>query len=128
MRTHIHNSALMNRHRKLSALSALLIFLVTSSGCRAPEGKHYPIPQAEVIGVDLPHKLIIIRHGDIPGLMPAMTMSYSLADPDQAKSLRPGDKISAELTISENVGHLDKIVLLEKYKPVPPSSTATPNP
>ncbi len=116
--------------RNLLSLLALLFLVghLLPSGCRAPEQKRYPISQAEVIGVDLPHKLIIIRHGDIPGFMPAMAMSYSLASPKQAESLGPGDKISADLVVSENVGHLEKILLLEKAKlspvPAPPPAPA----
>ena len=107
---------------------AIVVGFFLSSGCRAPEGKHYPISQAEVIGVDLPHKLIIIKHGDIPGFMPAMAMSYSLASPTEAEALGPGDKISADLVVSENIGHLEKIVLLEKARPAPPVPAAEPKP
>jgi len=108
--------------------AAIVIGLSLTSGCRAPEGKHYPIAQAEVFGVDIPHKLIIIKHGDIPGFMPAMTMSYSLASPTEAEALGPGDKISADLVVSENIGHLEKIVLLEKARPAPPVPAAEPKP
>jgi protein SCO1 len=101
--------------------------MLFQSGCGAKEEKHYPI-QAEVISVDLPKKLIMVKHGEIPGLMPAMTMSYAIAVPKDAQNLGPGDKITADLVISENVGRLEKIVLVEKAKPAPapPSAPETP--
>ncbi len=102
-------------------LAATLSFALFQTGCRAKEEKHYPL-QAEVIAVDLPKKLIIVKHGEIPGLMPAMTMSYVIGVPKQAEGLGPGDKISAVLVVSENSGRLEKIVLLEKAKPAPPSA------
>jgi Cu/Ag efflux protein CusF len=69
--------------------------------------------------VDEPKKMLTIKHGDIPGLMPAMTMNYLVADERQIEALKPGDKISADLVIGENVGHLEKIVLVEKGPPAP---------
>jgi len=56
-------------------------------------------------------KLITVKHGDIPGLMPAMTMTYQIAEPRQIQTLQPGDKITADLVVSENKGRLEKIVL-----------------
>jgi len=100
------------------------ILISVLAGCEAkPEEKHYPI-QAVVIAVELPKKLITVKHGDIPGLMPAMTMSYVIAVPKDAESLGPGDEISADLVVSKSKGRLEKIVLLEKpnriQRPLPP--------
>jgi Cu/Ag efflux protein CusF len=84
-----------------------------SGGCQTAPVKHYAI-QAEVISVDVPKKMLTVKHGEIPGLMPAMTMNYLVADEKQIKALKPGDKISADLVVGENVGHLEQIVLVEK--------------
>lgn len=105
-------------------LVATLPLLLFQSGCRAKEEKHYAL-QAEIISVDLPHKLILVKHGEIPGLMPAMTMSYSIGEPRQAAGLGPGDKITADLVVSENRGRLEKIVLVEKAKPAPTPAAPT---
>ncbi len=64
--------------------------------------------------MDLPRRLLIVRHGDIPGFMPAMTMGYSIAVPKEVETLGAGDKISADLVVSEGKARLEKIVLLEK--------------
>jgi Cu/Ag efflux protein CusF len=70
---------------------------------------------------------IVVEHGDIPGLMPAMTMGYTLAVPKEAQSLALGDKISADLVVTDGLARLEKIVLLEKAKPVPmPAPAAKP--
>jgi len=94
------------------------MLVIAGVGCQTPPVKHYAI-QAEVIFVDVPKKLVTMKHGDIPGLMPAMTMNYLVADEKQIEPLKPGDKISADLVIGENVGHLEKIVLVEKAAPAP---------
>jgi len=114
---------------KTSVMLAAGILISVLAGCETkPVEKHYPI-QAEVIAVELPKKLITVKHGNIPGLMPAMTMSYVIAIPKEAESLAPGDKISADLVVSNSKARLEKIVLLEKAKPNPtPASSAQSSP
>jgi Cu/Ag efflux protein CusF len=109
-------------HSRIFLLGLWLVCCL-AAGCGAKEEKHYPI-KAEVIAVELPRGVIIVKHGEIPGLMPAMTMNYVIGLPKEAEGLAPGDKISADLVVSENKGRLEKIVLLEKAKPNPaPAST-----
>jgi len=104
------------------------ILISILAGCKdKPDEKHYLI-QAEVIAVELPKKLITVKHGNIPGLMPAMTMSYMIAIPKEAESLVPGDKISADLVVSNSKARLEKIVLLEKARPNPTHATSTASP
>jgi protein SCO1/2 len=92
---------------------AFLIGAAFGAGCQSAPEKHYPI-QGEVISVDAGKKLITVKHGDIPGLMPAMTMTYQVAEPKQIETLQTGDKITADLVVSESKGRLEKIVLVSK--------------
>jgi protein SCO1/2 len=94
-------------------LTAVLICAGLETACQSAPEKHYPI-QAEVISVDSAKKLITVKHGDIPGLMPAMTMTYQVAEPRQIETLQPGDKITADLVVSESKGRLEKIVLVRR--------------
>jgi Cu/Ag efflux protein CusF len=100
--------------RFILAVAITAAFL--GAGCPSAPEKRYPL-QAEVITVDAPRNLIVVKHGEIPGLMPAMTMQYLVADAKQIEKLQPGDKISADLMVSEGKGRLEKIQLLEKAKP-----------
>ena len=102
----------------------LWMMVMASVGCQTAPVKHYAI-QAEVIAVDVPRKMVTVKHGEIPGLMPAMTMDYLVADEKQIEALKPGDKISADLVIGENVGHLEKIVLVEKGAVAPAAGDAS---
>ena len=104
--------------RRLVALFLLIseLTILFLTGCKAkPPESHYPI-QAEVIAIDLPRRLLIVQHGDIPGFMPAMTMSYSIAIPKEAEALGEGDKISADLVVSQGKARLEKITLIAKSK------------
>ncbi len=91
----------------------VLICAGFGTGCQSAPEKHYPI-QGDVISTDPAKKLLTVKHGDIPALMPAMTMTYQVAEPRQIETLQPGDKITADLVVSESKGRLEKIVLVSK--------------
>ena len=97
----------------LSAIVAALGALLFLAACSSAPEKHYPV-QAEVVSVDVPKRMIIVSHGEIPGLMPAMTMGYMVAVPKEIEGLGPGDKITADLVVSDNKGQLERIVLVRK--------------
>lgn len=113
----------------MNRISFVFVFVLAllAASCQSAPEKHYPL-QAEVISVDAPRKLIVVKHGDIPGLMPAMTMTYAVADSKEIESLQPGDKISADLVVSENRGRLEKITLISKGsgKPSPGTTQIIP--
>jgi protein SCO1 len=90
-------------------------------GCHQETAKHYAV-SGEVISVDVPTQRIMLKHGDIPGFMPAMTMDYKVADAKQMAELKPGDVISADLVVSENIGHLEKVVVTTKAAPDAPAA------
>jgi protein SCO1 len=115
---------------KFSTTFVLMADLLFLAGCQSapPPAKRYPL-QGEVISVDAPHQLVTVKHGDIPGLMSAMTMQYMAADQKQVEAVHPGDKISAELVIPEDKpGQLDKIVVLQKASPATTNTPATSAP
>lgn len=89
---------------------AFILLLCWMAACHSAPEKRYPL-KAEVISVDPPRKLITVKHGAIPGLMPAMTMTYAVADGREIEHLQPGDLITADLVVSENKGRLENITL-----------------
>jgi len=100
-------------------MALLLGFLAClAAACQSEPEKHYSL-QAEVISVGAPRELIVVKHGEIPGLMPAMTMSYAVADAREIENLQPGDKITADLVVSESKGRLEKIALVSKANAKP---------
>src|SRR5262245_64129633 len=59
---------------------------------------------------------ITVKHDEIPGFMPAMTMPYKVASPLMAAVVEPGDKIAADV-ITQNSGKdywLDNIRITDK--------------
>jgi Cu/Ag efflux protein CusF len=103
---------------------ALLLFASFAGACQSAPEKHYPL-QGEVISAEPQRGTITVKHGEIHGLMPAMTMNYVVADPKQLESLKPGDKISADLVVSDSKGRLEKIALLPAEEKTPPGTPGT---
>jgi len=65
--------------------------------------------QGQVQSIDTAHKLVVVKHEDIKGFMPAMTMPYEVEDAKSLGELAPGDLIDATLVVFSNGAHLTKI-------------------
>jgi len=120
---------------------AALVFgtalLVLPSGCRkeseSPAGvelhptavtiKHYRL-EGMVLATSAATSEITIRHGDIPGFMPAMTMVYKVKNPVDVQKLKPGDEITADVLVPSDSDNylLDQVVVTsEKGRRLPPT-------
>lgn len=63
----------------------------------APSGV-YPI-RGTVVGVDVGRRMLEINQEAIPGVMPAMTMPYEVADAALLQGLAPGDRVHGTLRV-----------------------------
>ncbi len=75
---------------------------------RAPEARTYQL-KGQVLAVDAATREILVKHEDIPGFMPAMTMPYTVKDAALLTDRAPGDLITATLVVEETLGHLTVI-------------------
>jgi protein SCO1/2 len=89
------------------ALLALLVLAVTAAcggKLEAPEApSNVPAGDYEirgtVVSVDAPRLLVEIDHEAIPGVMPAMTMPYEVADASLLAGLSAGDRVRGTLRV-----------------------------
>lgn len=82
---------------------------IAGGGCgRAPEPRTYPLT-GQVLAVRPETNEILVKHEDIPGFMPAMTMPYAVKDPALLKDRAPGDLITATLNVEPNLAFLSAI-------------------
>lgn len=58
-----------------------------------------------VQSVDTAQRRLIVRHGDIPGFMAAMTMPYRAGKQEDLSKVSPGDQIRADVVV--NAGEVD---------------------
>ena len=89
------------------AISIALALTVTACG-KAPDQRTFTL-QGQVQSLDTPRKLIIVKHEEIKGFMPAMTMPYEAEEAKLMDGLAPGDLINASLVVFSNGAHLTAI-------------------
>jgi protein SCO1/2 len=70
-----------------------------STACRAtPSSQTYQLT-GQVLTVKAETNEILVKHDDIPGFMPAMTMPYTVKNPAELKDRVAGDLIKATLVV-----------------------------
>jgi protein SCO1/2 len=71
--------------------------------------ERYPLT-GQVLRVEADRKIVVVRHDEIKGYMPAMTMEFVVSDGDLANA-KPGQRIRAELVPAKEGGdiRLEKI-------------------
>jgi protein SCO1 len=62
-------------------------------------------------------KTVEIRHEEVLGYMPAMTMPFEARDPKELKGLQAGDTVSFRMTVTDTDGWIDQITKLNTPKP-----------
>jgi protein SCO1 len=60
----------------------------------------YPLT-GEIVAVETARKVLVVKHNDIPGYMPAMTMEFAVSDADLAAAT-PGQRIRADMIPSKD--------------------------
>jgi len=77
---------------------ALVLFLLLSSCSTQPGERAYTL-QGQVLAVAPNRGEATIKHEDITGLMPAMTMPYKVKEAKLLDNITPGDLINATLVV-----------------------------
>jgi protein SCO1/2 len=80
---------------------ALFVALVSLSACnRAPAARPFEL-QGQILQVRPESQELVIKHGDIKGLMVGMTMPFKVEDESLLRDRQPGDLVTATLMIPE---------------------------
>jgi Cu/Ag efflux protein CusF len=82
----------------------------TAAGPKDGADKQYEV-KGKVVAVDAEKKSITLDHEEIPGLMKAMKMKFSLENPKAAEGLKPGDQVQGHLRVKSGdyvISHLEK--------------------
>jgi protein SCO1/2 len=90
-------------------VGVILFALVVAAACtRAPEPKRYEL-KGQVLGVKQESREVLIKHEDIQGFMPGMTMPFKVKDAALLKDRQPGDLVTATLVFSGTDAHLSTL-------------------
>ena len=98
-----------------------LVVLSLSSACST--GKRYPLT-GQVLSVNAERQELTVKHEDIRGFMPAMTMPFKVRSQEEFGRWKPGDVIQATLVVEETTGYLEDITKTGEA-PLPEPSAET---
>ena len=87
-------------------LIVTLVWLTLIAGCSG--AKEYPLV-GQVLAVDETQQVITVKHQDVVGFMPGMTMPFKVKKAEELKGRKPGDLISATLVVEDSLGYLADI-------------------
>ena len=91
------------------AFIATALATALATACAAPAPKNTYTLQGQILSIEAPRKTLTIKHGEIKGLMPGMTMPYTVRDEKLLGGLAPGDLIDATLVVESNDAFLSRI-------------------
>ena len=87
-------------------LAAALGIVATAAACSRPEPpRRYPLT-GQVLAVHPERQQLTIKHEDIPGFMPGMTMTFPVTPATLLEGRVAGELITATLEVSESTGRL----------------------
>ena len=89
-------------------LAFLIIALLATACSREPERRTYQLT-GQILVVKPETKEVLVKHEDIPGFMPAMTMPYVVDDASLIKERVAGDLIKATLVVGTERAYLSAI-------------------
>jgi protein SCO1/2 len=62
-----------------------------------------------VLEVNLRESTVRIKHEEVPGYMPAMTMPFEVKDTNELGGIEPGDPVTFRLNVTDTEGWIDQI-------------------
>jgi len=101
----------------------LLIAIISACCSRASDTRSYQLT-GQVLVVKTETNEVLVKHEDIPGFMPAMTMPYVVHDPALLKDRVAGDLITATLVVGAELPYLSAITKTGSA-PLPEDARAT---
>jgi protein SCO1/2 len=111
----------------MSRACRILLALLLAAACgSAPATKQYEL-KGQILGVNPDRNEMLVKHGDIPGFMPSMTMPYKVGQKELLAGKEPGDLITATLVVSNLEAHLSSVTKTGHVPlDAPDASTVTP--
>jgi protein SCO1/2 len=99
-------------------------WMILGVGCtRQPDTHTYQLT-GQILVVKPETREVLIKHEDIKGFMPAMTMPYTVSDPSLLKDRVAGDLITATLKVAPDGAYLSAITKTGSA-PLPPDARTT---
>jgi len=89
-------------------VSVIAIALALWGCSRQPPAREYEL-KGQILGIEPARNEVLIRHQDIKGYMPAMTMPFTVKDGGLLAGKEPGDLVTATLVVTDLTAHLSSL-------------------
>jgi len=116
-------------------IAAGISFSAGLAGCGSPKPAQQPVEgprryhlAGRVVSVETAKQQVTVDAGDIPGFMMAMTMGYSVKNPNLLTPLSAEDKITADVVVNGNDVYLENIVVVKKADQAKPPAASDAHP
>ena len=112
---------------KASSVVVAAIALIMIAACRqAPPPKQYQLT-GQILAIKPGRSEVVVKHDDIKGFMPAMTMPYKVKEPALLTGRKEGDLITATLVVGEVDAYLSSLNVVG-HKPLDAPAPALDQP
>jgi protein SCO1 len=109
------------------------LVVIATSACRQSSdtsAREYQL-QGQILAVRPERHEVVIKHGDIKGFMPGMTMPFTVKDDALLDGKQPGDLVTATLVVGEVQAHLSTLTTtghtaVQGSAPPPPPDVRQP--
>lgn len=109
-----------------------LTIVLAFAGCRTPDpqARQYAL-HGQILAINPDAQEVLIKHGDIQGFMPGMTMPFKVRDRALLDGKAPGDLVTAQLMVAPNDAWLSALektgtAPLDEVASVPPAAFVKP--
>src|SRR5215470_14361096 len=84
--------------KRIAGIICILGPIVLGAGACKPQTREFKL-HGQVVQSDTSKNTIVVKHNDIPGFMPGMTMQYKVRDRGGLLALDTGDAIDAKVVV-----------------------------
>ena len=114
--------------RRLRVVAALVL---ATGGCSDREATRQYELRGQILAIRPESGEVLIKHGDIQGFMPGMTMPFKVREPALLSGKAPGDLVTAQLVVAPESAWLSALektgsAPLEDTAAIPPAAFVTP--
>jgi protein SCO1/2 len=100
--------AVLLKWKEMKGLAILLLGILLAACSRPPAARQYEL-QGQIVAIEPARNEVTIRHEDIKGFMPGMTMPFTVRDATLLEGKQPGDLVRATLVVEEVSAHLSML-------------------
>jgi protein SCO1 len=104
----------------------LAISFAISCSRGSDEGRRFEL-HGQILAVRPERNEVVIKHEDVKGLMPGMTMPFTVKDPALLQGKQPGDLVTATLIVGEVQAHLSTLTTTGHAAPAAPAPPPPPD-